>query len=150
MPRCNCGLTGDVESFASLTGIELNLLPYWLTRYPDHELASVDPVEGARRARAFGERGDEMALHIFRQQAKALGWLFSIAANYSDPHAYFIGGGVLETEPHFRDWFVEEVSQHTQLRTEQQHVSELVIVPALDAAGARGSAIAALESLRAV
>ena len=147
MPRCNCGLTGDVESFASLTGIELNLLPYWLTRYPDHELASVDPVEGARRVRAFGERGDEMALHIFRQQAMALGWLFSIAANYSDPHAYFVGGGVLETEPHFRDWFVEEVSQHTQLRTEQQHVSELVIVPSLDSAGARGSAIAALESL---
>ena len=147
MPRCNCGLTGDVESFASLTGIELNLLPYWLTRYPDHELASVDPVEGARRVRAFGERGDQMALHIFRQQAMALGWLFSIAANYSDPHAYFVGGGVLETEPHFRDWFVEEVSQHTQLRTEQQQVSELVIVPSLDSAGARGSAIAALESL---
>ena len=97
--------------------------------------------------RAFGERGDQMALRIFRQQAMALGWLFSIAANYSDPHAYFVGGGVLETEPHFRDWFVEEVSQHTQLRTEQQQVSELVIVPSLDSAGARGSAIAALESL---
>ena len=38
----------------------------------------------------------------------------------------------LETEPHFRDWFVEEVSRHTQLRTEQQQASELVIVPGLD------------------
>ena len=54
--RCNCGLTGDVESVASLTGIELNLLPYWLTRYPDHELASVEPVVGARR-RARPRRG---------------------------------------------------------------------------------------------
>jgi glucokinase len=147
MPRCNCGLTGDVESVASLTGIELNLLPYWLTRYPDHELTSVEPAVGARRVRALAEGGDEMALHIFGQQAMALGWLFSIAANYSDPHAYFIGGGVLETAPHFRDWFVEEVSRHTQLRTEQQQAAELVIVPGLDAAGARGSAIAALNSL---
>ena len=34
VPACNCGLRGDVESFASLSGIEQNLLPYWLTRYP--------------------------------------------------------------------------------------------------------------------
>ena len=147
IPRCNCGLTGDVESVASLTGIELNLLPYWLTRYPDHELASVDAVGGARRVRGLAERGDEMALRIFAQQAMALGWLFSIAANYSDPHAYFIGGGVLETAPHFRDWFVEQVSRHTQLRVEQQQTAELVVVPGLDTAGARGSAIAALESV---
>jgi predicted NBD/HSP70 family sugar kinase len=147
IPRCNCGLTGDVESVASLTGIELNLLPYWLTRYPDHELASVDPVLAARRVRGLAEQGDEMALRIFGQQAKALGWLFSIAANYSDPHAYFVGGGVLEAAPHFRGWFVEEVSRHTQLRVEQQQAAELVVVPGLDSAGARGSAIAALESL---
>ena len=75
--------------------------------------------------RALAEDGDEMALRIFGQQAMALGWLFSIAANYSDPHAYFIGGGVLETAPHFRDWFVDEVSRHTQLRTEQQQAAEL-------------------------
>ena len=38
-PSCNCGQQGDVESVASLTGIERNLLPYWLTRYEGHELA---------------------------------------------------------------------------------------------------------------
>ena len=37
-PVCNCGLAGDGESIASLTGIEKNLLPYWLTRFPGHEL----------------------------------------------------------------------------------------------------------------
>ncbi len=34
IPLCNCGFRGDVESVASLTGIERNLLPYWLTRFP--------------------------------------------------------------------------------------------------------------------
>ena len=31
MPGCNCGQFGDAESVASLTGIQNNLLPYWLT-----------------------------------------------------------------------------------------------------------------------
>ena len=36
MPICNCGLPGDAESIASLTAIEKNLLPFWLTHYPGH------------------------------------------------------------------------------------------------------------------
>jgi glucokinase len=147
VPRCNCGMAGDVESFASLTGIENNLLPYWLTRYPDHELAGTPVSSAARRVRGLAEQSDEMALRIFEQQATALGWLFTIAANYTDPHAYFVGGGVVETAPHFRDWFLDQVRAHTQLREEQQRAAEFVLVPGLDMAGARGSAIAAMESL---
>ena len=51
VPRCNCGFTGDAESVASLTGIRNNLLPYWLTPYPDHELHGVDPTEAAKQVR---------------------------------------------------------------------------------------------------
>ena len=42
VPRCNCGFAADLESVASLSGIANNLLPFWLTRYPDHPLADVD------------------------------------------------------------------------------------------------------------
>ncbi|MFZ8998303.1 MAG: ROK family protein, partial [Ilumatobacteraceae bacterium] len=66
-PCCNCGFEGDAESVASLTGIRNNLLPYWLTRYPDHELNGVDPLDAAKRVRGLGERGDELALHVFEQ-----------------------------------------------------------------------------------
>jgi glucokinase len=38
IPRCNCGFEGDLESVASLSGIQNNLLPYWLTQYPEHPL----------------------------------------------------------------------------------------------------------------
>jgi len=100
LPGCNCGFVGDAESVASLAGIERNLLPYWLSRFPDHELAAVKPPhEAAQMVRAFGERGDPMALKIFEQQAMALGRLLTIAANYSDPDAYFLGGGVVEAKP---------------------------------------------------
>jgi glucokinase len=149
LPDCNCGFVGDAESVASLTGIEKNLLPYWLTRYPDHELAAVQPPDkAARMVRSFGERTDPMALQIFEQQAMALGRLFTIAANYSDPDAYFLGGGVVEATPEFREWFVSRVREHILLREEQARLADFALVPDLDMAGARGSALAALATAR--
>ena len=148
LPECNCGFTGDAESIASLTGIEKNLLPYWLSRYPDHELHKAESVaKAAKLVRAFGEEGDPMALAIFEQQAKAVGRLFTIAANFTDPDAYFLGGGVVEAAPHFREWFIAKVREHTQLKEEQARASRLEVVPDLDMAGARGAAIAALETV---
>jgi glucokinase len=147
VPRCNCGFSGDAESFASLTGIRNNLLPYWLTRYPDHELHSVDIDEGAKAVRGYAVRGDEMSLKIFEQQAMAIGRLFTIISNVVDPDVYFIGGGVLEAEPHFRHWFVDRVRDHTSLRDEQLEVAEVREVTDLDMAGCRGAAVAALSAL---
>ncbi len=148
VPVCNCGLLGDAESIASLTGIAKNLLPYWLTRFPDHELGRVaSPLQAAKLVRALGEAGDPLAMEIFGQQAMAIGRLLSIAANFTDPHTYFLGGGVVEAEPGFRDWFLAQVREHTDLREEQQRVASFALVPDLDMAGARGAAIAAREAL---
>jgi predicted NBD/HSP70 family sugar kinase len=149
MPQCNCGFRGDAESVASLTGIEKNLLPYWLTRFPDHELAKEPSLSRAAKiVRGLGEKGDPMARKIFEQQAIALGHLFTIAANFTDPDAYFVGGGVVETAAEFRDWFLNAVREHTRLRVEQTRVARFALVPDLDMAGARGAAVAALESLK--
>jgi glucokinase len=149
-PVCNCGFVGDAESVASLTGIEKNLLPYWLTRFENHELGRVGSLkEAAKLARGYAEREDPLALAIFEQQAIALGRLFTIAANFTDPDTYFLGGGVVETTPRFRQWFLAKVREHTALREEQARVATLALVPDLDMAGARGAAIAALEALQA-
>jgi len=147
MPECNCGLSGDAESFASLTGIEKNLLPYWLDRFPDHELTGVPLDKAAKLVRGLGESGDALALKIFEQQAMALGRLFTIAANFTDPAAYFVGGGVVEAAPEFREWFLETVRAHTHLREEQRQVVSFALVPELDMAGARGAALSAMETL---
>jgi glucokinase len=142
-PRCNCGLSGDAESVASLTGIEKNLLPYWLTQFPGHALAAQPASLAAKLVRGYGEAGDPLALKIFEQQAMAIGRLLTIAANFTDPHAYLLGGGVVEAAPHFRDWFLDRVREHTVLRAEQARESAIALVPDLDMAGARGSAVAA-------
>jgi predicted NBD/HSP70 family sugar kinase len=132
---------------ASLTGIYKNLLPYWLTKYDDHPMASLPLGEAAKQVRRYAEQGDALALAIFKQQAMALGRLFTIAANFYDPGAYFLGGGVVEAAPHFRDWFLAEVRANTVLREEQARAAEIALVPDLDMAGARGSAIAARDWL---
>jgi predicted NBD/HSP70 family sugar kinase len=145
IPTCACGNAGDVESLASLTGIARNLLPYWLTRYPEHPLVGLPIAEAAKAVREHGEAGDEMARRLFEQQAAALGRLFTIAANFTDPRAYFVGGGVVEAAPAFGAWFLDRVRAATELRDEQAAVAEFALVPDLDMAGARGSAYAALE-----
>jgi predicted NBD/HSP70 family sugar kinase len=79
----------------------------------------------------------------------ALGRLFTIAANFIDPSAYFVGGGVVEAVPKFREWFLSQVREHTSLRKEQLEVATFALIPDLDMAGARGAALAALDSLSA-
>ena len=145
VPRCNCGQTGDVESVASLSGITMSLLPYWLTKFPGHPLADVDIAQAAKQVRSLGEGGDALALKVFEQQAMALGRLFTIASNFTDPSTYFVGGGVVETQPHFRQWFLDTVRVHTKLRPEQAALATFALVPDLDMAGARGSAVAARD-----
>jgi predicted NBD/HSP70 family sugar kinase len=149
MPFCACGLAGDVESVASLTGIVRNLLPYWLGKHPEHPLAGLPLADAAKAVRSYGEAGDGLARSLFEQQAATLGRLFTIAANFTDPNAYFVGGGVVEAAPAFRDWFLERVRAHTELRKEQAAVAEFALVPDRDMAGARGSAFAAFDVLTA-
>jgi predicted NBD/HSP70 family sugar kinase len=146
VPRCNCGFEGDAESVASLRGIEKNLLPYWLTRFPGHPLAHAPSLrDAAKQVRTLAQDGDAMSREIFRQQAIAVGRLFTIAANVFDPHAFFVGGGVVEAASTFREWFLDLIREHTVLRPEQAG-AVIAAVPDLDMAGARGSALAAMTS----
>ena len=130
------------------TDSQNNLLPFWLTQYPGHPLADQPIATAAKEVRSFAQRGDEMALKIFEQQANGIGRMFTIAANFTDPDAFFVGGGVVDAEPHFRDWFLALVQEHTLLRVEQREVVEFAVVSDLDMAGARGSAMAALNAIR--
>jgi glucokinase len=147
-PVCNCGLAADGESVASLTGIEKNLLPYWLTRFPGHQLHAVGSArQAAIQVRGHAAAEDPMAMAIFRQQAIALGRLFTIAANFTDPDAYFLGGGVGDTTPSFSNRFQAPVSEHTDRRAEQRPLVTFALVPDLDMAGARGAALAGAGEL---
>ena len=84
--RCNCGKNSDLESVASLTGIELNLLPYFLKSNSSHPLAALPAKEAAKKVRGLAVQGDEFALTIFRAQATArLGAHIDQMINVFDP-----------------------------------------------------------------
>ena len=53
----------------------------------------------------------------------------------------------MEAAPHFREWFLEKVREHTLLREEQRRVATVTLVEDLDMAGARGAALAALAEI---
>ena len=77
--------------------------------FPEHALAR--PSRSRRRpswCAATARRATRWRCAIFEQQAQAIGRLFTIAANFTDPDAYFIGGGVVEAAPQFREWFLAQ------------------------------------------
>jgi predicted NBD/HSP70 family sugar kinase len=147
-PRCNCGRTGDLESLCSLTAIERNLLPYFLPRYPGHELAKQDLHQAAKLVRSLADQGDPLCKEIFRVQAHALGLFFDEVINTFDPDALIVGGGALEASPQFQSWFLKEIRVAMPAQREEQAGIPIHVMPNGDTAGARGAAIEALKLAR--
>jgi predicted NBD/HSP70 family sugar kinase len=148
-PECNCGRTGDLESLCSLTGIEKNILPYFLPKYPGHELGKVDVHQAAKLVRGMADKGDHLCQEVFRVQAHALGLFFDEMVNTFDPDAFIVGGGALETSPEFQRWFLNQIRAAMPLQREEQADIPIHVMPNGDTAGARGAAIEALELAQA-
>jgi predicted NBD/HSP70 family sugar kinase len=88
-----------------------------------------------------------MCQAIFRVQARALGLFFDQMINTFDPDALIIGGGAIETEKSFQQWFINEVRQGMPTQREEQQDIVIEIMPNGDTAGARGAAIEAQRAL---
>ena len=146
--ECNCGRTGDLESLCSLTAIEKNILPYFLPRYPGHELAKLDLHQAAKLVRGMAEQGDALSKEVFRVQAHALGLFFDEMVNTFDPDAFIVGGGALETAKPFQTWLIEQIRAAMPGQREEQAGIPIYVMPNGDTAGARGAAIEALKLAR--
>ena len=147
-PRCNCGRVGDLESVCSLTGIANTLLPYFLGRYPGHDLEKMDRHKAAKLVRGLADKGDPMCKEIFRVQAHALGLFFDEMINTFDPDALIVGGGALEASIEFQRWFLAEIRVGMPNQREEQVDIPIHVMPNGDTAGARGAAIEALKLAR--
>jgi glucokinase len=147
-PECNCGRTGDLESLCSLTAIERTILPYFLPKYPGHELGKMDLHQSAKQVRGLADKGDPMCREVFRVQAHALGLFFDEMINTFDPDALIVGGGALETGKAFQDWFISEIRAAMPPQREEQVHIPIHVMPNGDTAGARGAAIEALKLAR--
>ncbi len=148
IPQCNCGRVGDLESLCSLTGIENTLLPYFLTKNPNHELGKLERNKAAKMVRGMADKGDAMCKEIFRVQAHALGLFFDEMINTFDPDALIVGGGALEASAAFQRWFLNEIRVGMPNQREEQVGTPIHVMPNGDTAGARGAAIEALKLAR--
>jgi glucokinase len=148
-PECNCGRTGDLESVCSLTAIAKTLLPYFLPRYPGHELGQLEIGKAAKLVRGMAEKGDPLCRDVFRVQAHGLGLFFDEMVNTFDPDALIIGGGALETSVEFQQWFIAETRAAMPVQREEQAGIPIHVMPHGDTAGARGAALEALKLARA-
>jgi glucokinase len=144
-PICNCGRTGDLESLCSLTGIERNILPFLLPKYPGHELGTKELHQAAKQVRGMADKGDALSREVFRVQAHALGLFFDEMINTFDPDALIVGGGAIEASPEFQQWFLHEVRAGMPPQREEQASLPIHIIPNGDTAGARGAAIEAFK-----
>jgi glucokinase len=148
-PECNCGRTGDVESVCSLTAIEKSLLPFFLPRYPAHELAKLGNLhQAAKLVRGLADKGDALSRDIFRVQAHGLGLFFDEMINTFDPDALIVGGGAIEASQDFQRWFIDEIRAGMPTQREEQADIPILVMPHGDSAGARGAAIEALKLSR--
>jgi predicted NBD/HSP70 family sugar kinase len=146
---CNCGRTGDLESLCSLGAIERNILPYFLLKYPGHELGKMNPHDAAKLVRGLADKGDALCRDVFRVQAHALGLFFDEMINTFDPDALIVGGGAIEASKEFQSWFISEVRLGMPAQREEQANIPIHVIPDGDTAGARGAAIEALQLARA-
>jgi predicted NBD/HSP70 family sugar kinase len=137
-----------LESLCSLTGIEKNILPYFLPRYPGHELAKLEANAAAKRVRGLADKGDALCKEVFRVQAHALGLFFDEMINTFDPDALIVGGGALEASAEFQKWFMSEIRVGMPNQREEQAGIPIHVIPNGDTAGARGAAIEALKLAR--
>jgi len=148
-PECNCGRVGDLESVCSLTAIAKTFLPYFLEKYPGHELGKMGDLKRASKfVRGMADKGDAMCREIFRVQAHGIGIFLDEMVNTFDPNAMIIGGGALEASADFQKWFIDEVRIGMPAQREEQADIPIYVMPNGDTAGARGAAIEALKLAR--
>jgi glucokinase len=112
LPACSCGLKGCAEAWVSLVALRRRLRlelakPEWASHPLNEGDASVE--EKAFRLRDFAEKGDALAVQIFKQQGFILGYAIADLVRVFDPGLVVIGGGLAETT--FRDQYMEWIGE---------------------------------------
>jgi predicted NBD/HSP70 family sugar kinase len=112
LPVCSCGLKGCAEAWVSLVALRRRLrLELAKPEWAGHPLNEGDtPVEEkAFRLREFAEKGDALAVQIFKQQGFILGYAIADLVRVFDPGLVVIGGGLAETS--FRDQYMAWIQE---------------------------------------
>ena len=105
--KCNCGLTGCLETLASATGTA-RLASEYLKDYPDSTLnnCKID----ARAVYMEAEKGDELALKVVDEVGYYLGLASAIMSATVDPEKIIFGGGMSKSG----QFLLDSINKHYQ------------------------------------
>lgn len=112
LPTCSCGLTGCSEAWISLVALRRRLsIELKKMEWAEHPLNQLEASieEKAFRLRDLGEKGDGLALQLFRQQGFNLGFAIADLVRLFDPGLVVIGGGL--TEASFRNDYMDWIKE---------------------------------------
>ncbi len=111
LPQCSCGLYGCLEAWVSLVALRRRIAAALeKEEHKDHPLNDGSPIEEkAFRLRDFAEQGDELALAIFEEQGRILGYGIADLVRVFDPGLVVLGGGLAESE--FRHQYLKFVEE---------------------------------------
>ena len=138
--KCKCGNTGCLELFASATAI-VRMTREALSLFPETSLKSYELT--AEKVYDAGQKGDELALAVFKRFGMYLGIGLANLINLIDPQVIVITGGVLNGW----DLFACEMYRQVEERAFRVTAKQVKIVKAEcgDNAGLLGAARLALQ-----
>lgn len=115
--KCKCGNTGCLEMFASATAI-VRMTREGLPSFPDSTLTNGELT--AEMIYDAGQRGDELALAVFKRFGMYLGIGLANLINLIDPQVIVITGGVVNGWNLFADEMCRQVTERAFRTTAQQ------------------------------
>ena len=112
--KCNCGLSGCLETYCSAMGVRRTAQeilaqdpnrPSLLRQLDPETISSKDVFEAA-------EKGDEIALEIFRTTGQILGRSLADFVKFSAPEAIVLFGGLAKAKKFFHDDLVAAMEEN--------------------------------------
>lgn len=103
--KCNCGLTGCLETLASATGT-VRLAKEYLKDYPNSILNGQEI--DAKAVFIAAEKGDELGLKVVDEVGYYLGLACANIAAIMDPECFFIGGGMSKSG----QFLIDAINKH--------------------------------------
>lgn len=104
---CGCGSRGCLEQYSSATAI-VRQTQELLAQYPKSALAGVMPLT-SKDVYEAGQKGNELALEVFRRQGFYLGIALASLINVLNPEIIVIGGGAAAGWDLFMPHLLEQV-----------------------------------------
>lgn len=111
--KCNCGLEGCLETYASAMGVARTARQLLQEDSRDSLLRQLDPEKiSSKDVYDAAKQGDALSIEIFNYTGTLLGRAFADFVKFSAPEAIVIFGGMAKSKEFFHDSIVQSMNDN--------------------------------------